>query len=104
MSLHVSGFISVCKKPFAADFTFKFQAQFTIFELVKLYVLIETSPGLKTCRANVTQVPAHHPVKDLKGSFRYPLAREGVYAPGGPVFLAHAMQKVSYIVGLTANG
>ena len=27
---------------------------------------------------------------------------EGVYAPGGPVCLAHAMQKVSYIVGLTA--
>ena len=48
------------------------------------------------------QVPAHHPVKDLKGSFRYPLAKEGVYAPGGPVFLAHTKQKVSNIVGLTA--
>ena len=33
---------------------------------------------------------------------RYPLAREGVYAPGGPDFLAHAMQRVNYIVGLTA--
>ena len=30
------------------------------------------------------------------------VVREGVYAPGGPVFLAHAMQRVSYIVGLTA--
>ena len=29
------------------------------------------------------QVPAHHPVKDLKGSFRYPRAREGVYAQVG---------------------
>ena len=37
--------------------------------------------------------------KDL---LRYPLAREGVYAPGGPAFLAHAMQRVSNIVGLTA--
>ena len=27
---------------------------------------------------------------------------EGVYAPGGPAFLAHAKQKVSSIVGLTA--
>ena len=33
---------------------------------------------------------------------RYPLAREGVYAPGGPAFLAHTKQKVSIIVGLTA--
>ena len=41
-------------------------------------------------------------LKDLEGSFRYPLAREGVTAPGGPVFLAHARQKVSCIVGLTA--
>ena len=38
----------------------------------------------------------------LEGSFRYPLGREGVYAPGGPAFLPHFMQKVSYIVGLTA--
>ena len=27
---------------------------------------------------------------------------QGVYAPGGHVFLPHAMQRVSYIVGLTA--
>ena len=27
---------------------------------------------------------------------------EGVYAPGGPVFLAHAMQRVSSIVDLKA--
>ena len=32
----------------------------------------------------------------------YPLAREGVYAPGGPAFLSHTKQKVSNIVGLTA--
>ena len=37
-----------------------------------------------------------------KGSFRYPLDMEGVYAPGGPAFLAHALQKVINIVGLTA--
>ena len=43
-----------------------------------------------------------HPATDLEGSFRYPLAREGVYTPGGPAFLAHAKQKVSYIIGLTA--
>ena len=30
------------------------------------------------------------------------MAREGVYAPGGPAFLAHTKQKVSNIVGLTA--
>ena len=34
-------------------------------------------------------------VDDLRG-------REGVYAPGGPAFLAHTKQKVSNIVGLTA--
>ena len=38
-------------------------------------------------------------VKDL---FRYPLAREGVYALGRPALLAHAMQRVNYIVSLTA--
>ena len=32
----------------------------------------------------------------------YLLAREGVYGPGRPIFLAHAMQKEIYIVGLTA--
>ena len=40
--------------------------------------------------------------KDLEGSFRYPLARFGVFAPGGRASLAHARQKVSYIVGLAA--
>ena len=38
---------------------------------------------------------------DLEGSFRYPLAREGVYAPVEPAFLAHTMQKDSNIVDLT---
>ena len=33
---------------------------------------------------------------------RYPLVREGVYAPGVHAFLAHTKQKVSNIVGLTA--
>ena len=40
----------------------------------------------------------------LKDLLRYPLAREGVYAPGGPASLAHAMQRVIYIVSLTALG
>ena len=39
---------------------------------------------------------------DLEGSFRYPLAREECLRPGGGVCLAHAMQRVSNIVGLTA--
>ena len=38
----------------------------------------------------------------FKTLLRYPLAREGVYAPGRPAFLAHTKQKVSNIVGLTA--
>ena len=38
----------------------------------------------------------------LKDLFRYPLAKEGVYALGGSVFLAHTRQKVNYIVSLTA--
>ena len=38
----------------------------------------------------------------FKDLLRYPLAREGVYAPFGPAFLARALQMVSYIVGLTA--
>ena len=38
----------------------------------------------------------------FKTLVRYLLVREGVYATGGPAFLAHAMQRVSYIVGLTA--
>ena len=33
-----------------------------------------------------------------------PLGREGIYAPGGPAFVAHAIQKESYIVGLSAYG
>ena len=41
-------------------------------------------------------------LKDLEGSFRYPLAREGVNAPGGHALLAHTKQKVSNIVGLKA--
>ena len=41
-------------------------------------------------------------LKDLEGSFRYPLAREGVTAPGGHVCLANSRQKFSNIVGLTA--
>ena len=40
-------------------------------------------------------------VKDL---LRYPLAREGVYTPVGPAFLAHTKQKVSNIVGLRPYG
>ena len=46
--------------------------------------------------------PIHVCLKDLEGSFRYPLAREGVYAPGGSAFLAHTKQRVGNIVGLTA--
>ena len=42
------------------------------------------------------------PRKDLEGSFGYLLAREGVYAPGGHVFLAHTKHKVNNIVGLSA--
>ena len=38
---------------------------------------------------------------NFEGSFRYPLAREGVYASGGHVCLAHFMQKFSNIVDLT---
>ena len=38
----------------------------------------------------------------FKDLLRYPLAMEGVYAPGGPVFLAHTKQKVNNIVGLAA--
>ena len=33
----------------------------------------------------------------FKDLLRYPLAREGVYAPGGPACLAHAMQKITFI-------
>ena len=39
--------------------------------------------------------------KTVEGSFMYPLAREGVYAPVGPAFLAHTKQKVNNIVDLT---
>ena len=41
-------------------------------------------------------------LKDLEGSFRYPLVREGVYAPGEPACLAHVSQIFINIVGLTA--
>ena len=40
----------------------------------------------------------------LKDLLRYPLAREGVYAPAGPVCIARAMQKFNYIVGLRPYG
>ena len=39
---------------------------------------------------------------DFKLVVRYLLGREGVCAPGRPVFLAHTKQKVNNIVGLTA--
>ena len=42
------------------------------------------------------------PGKDLEGSFRHPLAREGVYALSRPAFLAHALHKVCNIEGLKA--
>ena len=38
----------------------------------------------------------------FKDLLRYLLAREDVYVPGRPTFLAHIKQKVSNIVGLTA--
>ena len=38
----------------------------------------------------------------LEGSFRYPLAREGVTAPGGHAYLPNARQKFRYIVGQAA--
>ena len=38
----------------------------------------------------------------FKDLLRLPLAKEGVYAPGGPAFLAHTKEKVSNIVSLTA--
>ena len=38
----------------------------------------------------------------FKDLLRYPHGQEGVYALGGPAFLAHAMQRVNYIVGLKA--
>ena len=40
----------------------------------------------------------------FKDLLRYPLAREGVYAPVRPTLLAHSMQRVGYIVGLMAYG
>ena len=40
--------------------------------------------------------------QNLEGSFRYLLAREGCLRPRWGVCLAHAMQRVSNIVGLTA--
>ena len=43
-------------------------------------------------------------VRCFKDLLRHPLAREGVYGPVRPAFLAHAMQRVGYIVGLTAYG
>ena len=38
--------------------------------------------------------------KDLEGSVRYPLAREGVSAPGGCVCLPHTRDRVIIIVDL----
>ena len=41
-------------------------------------------------------------VSIFKTLLRYPHGREGVFVPGGLDFLAHARQKSSYIVSLTA--
>ena len=80
---------------------FIFQQVFTILEseylgtvgfLKKVHYSFLTS---WTC----THIVGQNCLKDL---LRYPLAREGVYAPDGPAFLAHARQRVSNIVGLTA--
>ena len=40
----------------------------------------------------------------FKDLLRYPLGREGVYAPVRHAFLAHTKQKVNYIVGLRPYG
>ena len=53
----------------------------------------------KLCFSELSIVYGDTFFKDL---FRYPLAREGVYASSGRVCLAHARQKVSYIEGLKA--
>ena len=47
---------------------------------------------------------AYPPAKDVEGSFRYPLAREGVLAPGGLVFLTHTMGRHINIAGLWPYG
>ena len=39
----------------------------------------------------------------FKDLLRYLPGREGVYATGGPAFLAHTKQKVSNSVGLTVR-
>ena len=61
--------------------------------------------NLTECQA----VPSHlfSPMRQAeraKDLLRYPLAMEGVSAPVGHVCLAHAMQKVSNIVGLRPYG
>ena len=61
---------------------------------------------LQSFLANLGIIPklCHQPMGRglvLEGSFRYPLAREGVYATGGSAFLAHTKQKVNNIVDLT---
>ena len=61
-------------------------------------------PAVTQCHP-VPHVPGemfqHPPQRILKDLLWYPLGREGVYAPGGHVCLAHFMQKFSYIVDLT---
>ena len=41
-------------------------------------------------------------LSETKCHIYYPLAREGVWGPGGTAFLAHVRQKFHHIVGLTA--
>ena len=64
-------------------------------EIIKVFELWKVLFQL----VNIVLSSGRYFFKDL---LRYPLAREGVYAPGGPALLAHTKEKVNNIVSLTA--
>ena len=69
--------------------------------LQNLFISLDTNT-LRNCREVSILWRGVYLAVCWKDLLRYPLVREGVTAPGGPVFLAHAMQRVNSIVDLKA--
>ena len=78
---------------------FLIKAFFNMFNVLIISTLFEKSIKLLESQSKLINLISDF---NVEYSFRYPLAREGVFAPGGRDCLAHTMQKVINIVGLTA--
>ena len=78
-----------------------FFAKRYLFDIIKLFCLPKRSDSYLCLISYYSNLCVEACLNYLEGSFRYPLGKEGVYCPVGYVCIAHARQRVSYIVDLT---